>query len=142
MLGQMMGLPLNVSSLLVHAERYHADTQIVSRTIEGPIHRYRYADAANRSLRLARALNRLGVRSADRVGTLAWNGYRHFELYYAISGIGAVTHTVNPRLYAEQFEWIVNHAEDSVMFFDLSFAALVEHQIGRASCRDRVCQYV
>src|SRR3546814_12136157 len=102
MLGQMMSLPLNVSSLLVHAQRYHADTQIVSRTIEGPIHRYRYADAANRSRRLARALNRLGVRSADRVGTLAWNGYRHFELYYAIPGIGAVPHTVNPRLTSEE----------------------------------------
>src|SRR3546814_11227885 len=113
MIGQMMGLPLNVSSLRVHAQRYHADTQSVSRTIEGPIHRYRYADAANRSRRLARALNRLGVRSADRVGTLARNGYRHLELYYAIPVTGAVTHTVNPRLYAEQ--------------------------IRRASCRERVC---
>ncbi|HET8881934.1 MAG TPA: 3-(methylthio)propionyl-CoA ligase [Solimonas sp.] len=126
MLGQMMHLPLNVSSLLVHAERCHGDSEIVSRTVEGPIHRYRYADAARRSRQLAHALTRLGVRGGDRVATLAWNGYRHFELYYAISGIGAITHTVNPRLFAEQVEWIVNHAEDGVLFFDLSFAPLVE----------------
>jgi 3-(methylthio)propionyl---CoA ligase len=137
MLGQMMQLPLNVSALLVHAERYHAETQIVSRTIEGPsaddgdaivggIHRYTYVAAAARSRRLANALARLGIKPGDRVATLAWNGYRHFELYYAISGSGAITHTVNPRLFPEQIAWIVNHAEDGVLFFDLTFAPLVE----------------
>ncbi|MGH8444992.1 MAG: 3-(methylthio)propionyl-CoA ligase [Solimonas sp.] len=124
--GQMMEQPLLVSSLLRHAERYHADTEIVSRTIEGGIHRYTYADAARRAHRAANALARLGLRPGERAATLAWNGYRHFELYYAISGSGAVLHTVNPRLFPEQIAWIINDAEDQVLFFDLTFAPLVE----------------
>ncbi|WP_020649477.1 3-(methylthio)propionyl-CoA ligase [Solimonas variicoloris] len=125
--GQMMDQPLLVSALLAHAERYHADTEIVSRTIEdGSLHRYTYADAARRARRLAKALARLGVRPGERVATLAWNGYRHFELYYAISGSGAVLHTVNPRLFPEQIAWIINDAEDGVVFFDLTFAPLIE----------------
>ncbi|HUP90847.1 MAG TPA: 3-(methylthio)propionyl-CoA ligase [Solimonas sp.] len=136
LMGQMMDMPLLLSGLLTHAERFHGDTEVVSRTIEGPpagstgykdrIHRYTYADSARRARRLANALQRLGVKPGDRVATLAWNGYRHFELYYGVSGIGSVVHTINPRLFPEQIAWIANHAEDSILFFDLSFAPLVE----------------
>jgi fatty-acyl-CoA synthase len=124
--GLMMDSPLLISSLIVHAERCHGDTEIVSRTVEGPIHRYTYADAHRRARSLAQALARLGVKEGDRVGTLAWNGYRHLELYYAVSGMGAIVHTVNPRLFPEQLTYIVNHAEDAYVFFDLTFAPLVE----------------
>ena len=126
MQGLMMNVPLMISSLIRHAERYHGDAEIVSRTIEGPIHRYSYRDAHARARRLARALLRLGVRESDRVATLAWNGYRHFELYYAISGTGAIAHTINPRLFHDQLVYIINHAEDAIVFFDLSFTALAE----------------
>jgi fatty-acyl-CoA synthase len=122
----MMEVPLLISSLIRHADRYHGDAEIVSRTVEGPIHRYTYRDAHVRSRRLARALARLGVAPSDRVATLAWNGYRHFELYYAISGMGAITHTINPRLFHDQLAYIIGHAEDTIVFFDLSFSALVE----------------
>ncbi len=124
--GLMMNAPLMISSLIRHADRYHGDTEIVSRTIEGPIHRYTYRDAHTRARRLARALARKGVKSSDRVGTLAWNGYRHFELYYAVSGMGGIVHTINPRLFHDQLVYIVNDAEDGIVFFDLTFTALVE----------------
>ena len=126
MQGLMMNTPLMISSLIRHADRYHGDAEIVSRTIEGPIHRYAYRDAHTRARKLARALVRLGAKEGDRVATLAWNGYRHFELYYAISGMGAITHTINPRLFHDQLVYIVNHAEDTIVFFDLSFVALAE----------------
>jgi fatty-acyl-CoA synthase len=126
MQGLMMDTPLLISSLIRHADRYHGDAEIVSRTVEGPIHRYTYRDAHTRARQLARALGRLGVKSADRVGTLAWNSYRHFELYYAVSGMEAITHTINPRLFHDQLVYIVNHAEDGVIFFDTTFTALVE----------------
>ncbi len=126
MQGLMMEVPLLISSLIRHADRYHGDAEIVTRTVEGPIHRYTYRAAHERARRLARALRRLGVASGDRVGTLAWNGYRHFELYYAISGMGAVTHTVNPRLFHDQLAYIIDHAEDKIVFFDLTFVTLVE----------------
>src|SRR5436189_3028981 len=126
MQGLMMNMPLMIASLIRHADRYHGDTEIVSRTIEGPIHRYTYADAHARSRRLARALIRLGVGASDRVGTLAWNGHRHFELYYGVSGMGAIVHTINPRLFLEQLVYIVNHAGDRLVFFDLTFTPLVE----------------
>ncbi|MGQ0697737.1 MAG: 3-(methylthio)propionyl-CoA ligase [Panacagrimonas sp.] len=125
MLGQMMDMPLMISSLLVHADRYHGDTEIVSRTVEGPIHRYTYSDAHARAKKMANVLKSQGIEFGDRVATLAWNGYRHFELYYAISGIGAVMHTINPRLHPEQVAWIANHAEDKLVFFDLTFAPVV-----------------
>jgi 3-(methylthio)propionyl---CoA ligase len=124
--GLMMDMPLLVSSLIEHAGLYHGDTEIVSRTIEGPIHRYTYSAARKRAKQLAQALARLGVRDGDRVGTLAWNGFRHYELYFGVSGMGAVIHTINPRLFPEQLTYIVNHAEDAYVFFDLSFAPLVE----------------
>ncbi len=125
MLGQMMTLPLTIPSLLEHAQRYHGDTEIVSCLPGGALHRYTYADAHQRARQAANALTRLGVKPGDRVGTLAWNGYRHFELYYAISGMGAITHTINPRLFPEQVAWIIGHAEDEVICFDESFAPLV-----------------
>jgi 3-(methylthio)propionyl---CoA ligase len=126
MRGQMMDMPLLVSSLIAHADRNHGDVEIVSRSVEGPIHRTNYSQAHSRAKRLAQALQRLGVKEGDRVGTLAWNGYRHFEIYYGVSGMGAVMHTVNPRLFPDQLQFIVNHAEDRYVFFDLTFAPLVE----------------
>ena len=107
MLGQMQDLPLLVSSLLDFAEKFHPRQEIVTRTVEGPIHRYTYADAGKRSKQLAQALLGLGVKSGDRIGTLGWNTYRHFEAWYGITGIGAVTHTINPRLFAEQLVYII-----------------------------------
>ena len=131
--GLMMDQPLLISSLLEHAALNHGDTEIVSRTVEGPdkdgagaVHRYTYADAQKRAKQLAQALARLGVGMGDRVGTLAWNGYRHFELYFGVSGMGAVIHTINPRLFPEQLVFIVNHAEDRYVCFDLTFTPLVE----------------
>jgi acyl-CoA synthetase (AMP-forming)/AMP-acid ligase II len=126
MLGQMMTLPLTIPSVLEHAARYHGDTEIVSRTVEGPIHRYGYAEAARRARRLAGALQGLGVGAGDIVGTLAWNGFRHVEIYYGVSGIGAVCHTINPRLFPEQIAYIINHAEDRYLFVDLTFVKLLE----------------
>ena len=126
MFGLMMDQPLLISSLLTHAARNHSDTEIISRTVEGGIHRYTYADAELRARKLAQALARLGVGLGDRVASLAWNGYRHFELYYAVSGSGAVMHTVNPRLFPDQIAYIINHAEDKFLFIDLTFVPLVE----------------
>jgi acyl-CoA synthetase (AMP-forming)/AMP-acid ligase II len=122
----MMNLPLTVSSILRHAETVYGGNEIVSRPPEGGIWRYTYAEAASRARRLANALIRLGVRHQARVGTLAWNTHRHYELYYAVSGSGAIVHTVNPRLFPEQIVYIVNHAEDEVLFFDITFLPLVE----------------
>jgi len=126
MLGQMMDIPLLISSLIMHADRHHGDTEIVTRTVEGPIHRYTYRDAHLRSRQLAGALEKLGVKHGDRIGTLAWNTHRHFEIYYAVSGMGAVCHTINPRLFPEQITYIANHAEDSYLFVDLTFVPLIE----------------
>jgi len=126
MLGQMMQQPLLIASLLRHAERHHGSQEVVSRRVEGDIHRCTYAELAARSRRLAQALAALGVGNGSRVGTIAWNGYRHLELYYAVSGSGAVLHTLNPRLHADQLVWIADHAEDQVLCFDLSFLPLVE----------------
>ena len=126
MRGLMMDTPLLISELLRYASVYHRDTEIVTRSVEGPIHRYTYGDAHDRSLKLAQALKRLGIELGDRVATVAWNTYRHFELYYGISGSGAVCHTLNPRLFAEQLTYIVNHAEDRLIFVDLSFVPILE----------------
>ena len=130
--GLMMQQPLLISSLLVHAERHHGEQEIVSRRVEGDIHRQTYRDLAARSRRMANALGALGVTSGDRVGTLAWNGHRHMELYYAVSGSGAVLHTFNPRLHPDQVVYIADHAGDSVLFFDLTFLPLVEAIAPRA----------
>ncbi|MCH8188345.1 MAG: long-chain-fatty-acid--CoA ligase [Proteobacteria bacterium] len=124
--GLMMDSPLLTSSLIVHAARHHSDTEIVSRSVEGPIHRTTYAEAEARAGRLAKALLELGIGESDRVATLAWNGYRHMELYFGISGLGAVCHTINPRLFADQLAYIVNHANDRYIFLDPSFVGLLE----------------
>jgi acyl-CoA synthetase (AMP-forming)/AMP-acid ligase II len=124
--GLMMQQPLLISSLLTHAERHHSDQEVVSRTIEGDIHRTNYGELASRSRRLAKAIASLGVIPGQRVGTLAWNGYRHLELYYAVSGSGAVLHTLNPRLHEDHIVYIADHAEDQALFFDITFLPLVE----------------
>jgi len=126
MLGQMMQQPLLISSLLRHAERHHGEQHVVSRRVEGDIHRYTYRDMARRSRQMAKAMTALGVQPGTRVGTMAWNGYRHLELYYAVSGSGAVLHTLNPRLHPDQVVWIADHAEDHVLCFDKTFLPLVE----------------
>ena len=126
MQGLMMNRQLMISGLLQHAGQNHGDTEIVSRLPVGGTHRYTYADARRRSRQLARVLLSLGVSAGDRVGTLAWNTHRHFEIYYAVSGMAAICHTINPRLFPEQIAYIANHADDGYIFFDVNFAPLVE----------------
>ncbi len=126
LMGQMMDMPLLISSVIEYAAKHYAHSEIVSRRIEGDVHRYTYHDCHQRARRMASALEGLGVKIGDRVATLAWNGYRHLEMYYAVSGSGAVLHTINPRLFPEQIAYIANHAEDQHLFFDLTFLPLVE----------------
>jgi acyl-CoA synthetase (AMP-forming)/AMP-acid ligase II len=126
MLGLMQQRPLLISSLLDYGERYHAGTEIVSRSVEGPIHRSSWGEVAARAKRVANALRRLGVTQGERVATLAWNHNRHLEIYFGVTCSGAVLHTVNPRLFPEQVRFIIGDAEASHVFFDVSFAALVE----------------
>jgi 3-(methylthio)propionyl---CoA ligase len=131
MYGQMMQQPLLISSLIVHAERHHGDREVVSRRVEGDIHRCTYRQIAQRSRQVAQVLGALGVKAGERVATLAWNGYRHMELYFGISGSGAVMHTVNPRLHPDQITYIADHAEDQALFFDLTFWPLIQAVAGR-----------
>ena len=126
MRGLMMNRPLLISSLLEHGAKVYHDCEIVSRSVEGPVHRYTNADLHRRSKRLAGALTSLGVKGGDRIATLAWNGYRHVELYFGVSGMEAVCHTLNPRLHPSQLSYILNHAEDRYLFVDLTFVPLVE----------------
>ena len=126
MQGLMMDRPLLISTLLQHAESTYPKTEIVSRRCEGDIHRYTMKDAAARARKVANLLKKLDIQDGQRVATLAWNNYRHFELYYGISGYGAVLHTINPRLFAEQLVYIINHAEDRFIFVDLTFVPLLE----------------
>ncbi len=125
MQGLMMNRPLSIIDILTYAAEAHADAGIVSARTEGDIHRQSYVETLARVGQLAHALRALGIGEGDRVATLAWNGYRHFELYYAVSGIGAVCHTINPRLSAEQMIYIVNHAEDRVIFVDTTFIPIL-----------------
>jgi len=129
--GLMMQMPLLISSLIRHADRHHGDTEIVSRRVEGDIHRYSYRDCHRRARQMANALAQLGIRDSDCVGTIAWNGYRHMELYFAVSGSGAVLHTINPRLHPDQIVYIADHAEDKAIFFDLSFLPIIKAIAGR-----------
>ena len=124
--GLMMQMPLLISSLLIHAERNHPTQQIVSRRVEGDIHRMTYRELAVRSRKGANMLAKLGLQMGQRVATLAWNHHRHMELYYAVSGSGAVLHTLNPRLHPDQVVYIADHAEDQVLFFDLTFLPVIE----------------
>jgi fatty-acyl-CoA synthase len=126
MFGLMQQQSLLISSLIEFAEKHHGDGEIISRRVEGDIHRSSWADVARRSRQVANALDGLGLAMSDRVGTLAWNGYRHLELYFGVSGSGRVLHTINPRLHPEQIAWIVNHAEDQVLCFDLTFLPLIQ----------------
>ena len=126
MLGLMQDWPLLCHRIIDHAALNHPERQVITRSIEGPIHRTNYAEIRTRSLRVAQRLERDGIRLGDRVATLAWNSWRHLESWYGILGIGAIYHTVNPRLFPEQIVWIVNHAEDRVMMTDLTFVPLLE----------------
>jgi len=126
MRGLMMETPLLVSSLIEHADAVFGGTEIVTRTVEGPIHRHRWRDAHRRARQLAQALGALGIRAGDAVGTIAWNTHRHLELYYGVSGMGAVIHTINPRLHPAQGIYVITHAQDRALFVDLTFLPLVE----------------
>ena len=126
MQGLMMQMPLSISSLIVHAARHYGDVEVVSKRVEGDVHRYTYRDLHARAKRLANALDTLGVASGARIGTLAWNGYRHVETYYGVSGSARVCHTINPRLFPEQIAWIIDDAADQYVFFDATFLGLVE----------------
>ncbi len=132
MLGLMQQQSLLISSLIEFADRHHGDGEVVSRRVEGDVHRYTWSDVANRSRQVANALDTLKLSLGDRVATLAWNGYRHLELYFGVSGSGRVLHTLNPRLHPDQVVWIANHAEDQVLCFDMSFLPLV--QVVHARC--------
>lgn len=126
MLGLMQNQPLLISSLVAFADRHHGDGEIVSRRVEGDIHRTNYQQVAARARQVANALDGWGLAFSDRVATLAWNGYRHLELYYGVSGSGRVLHTINPRLHPAQIAWITQHAEDRVLCFDATFLPLVQ----------------
>ncbi len=126
MQGLMQDQQLLISSLIEFANRFHGDAEIVSRRVEGDIHRYTYRDLTARAKQLANALDGLKLAHGDRVASLAWNGYRHMEMYYGVSGSGRVLHTINPRLHPEQIAWIVNHAEDQVLCFDTTFLPLIQ----------------
>ena len=125
MLGLMQDWPLFVHKIIDHAARYRGDREVVTRTVEGPIARTNYAEVALRSKKLASALERRGMRLGDRIATLAWNTARHLEAWYGIAGIGAIYHTLNPRLFPDQLAWIANDAGDRALFFDITFAETV-----------------
>ncbi|BAT61559.1 long-chain-fatty-acid--CoA ligase [Variibacter gotjawalensis] len=126
MQGLMQDWPLLCHRIIDHAAIQHGNREVVSRSVEGPIHRTTYAEVRTRALKVAQRLQQEGIKEGDRVGTLAWNTWRHLESWYGITGVGAVYHTVNPRLFAEQIIYIVNHAEDKLMFLDLTFVPLME----------------
>ena len=137
MLGLMQDWPLLCHRIIDHAAAQHGDRPVVTRSIEGPIHTTNYAEIRRRALKVAQRLDRDGIRLGDRVATLAWNSWRHIEAWYGTMGIGAVYHTVNPRLFPEQISWIVNHAEDRVMIVDLTFVPLLEKLADKLKPIDR-----
>jgi fatty-acyl-CoA synthase len=122
----MQDQPLLISGLIEFADKHHGDGEVVSRRVEGDIHRYTWSDVARRSRQVANALDGMKLGFSDRVATIAWNGYRHLELYFGVSGSGRVLHTINPRLHPEQIAWIANHAEDQVLCFDMTFLPIVQ----------------
>jgi acyl-CoA synthetase (AMP-forming)/AMP-acid ligase II len=126
MRGQMMNQPLLISSQIEFAARYHSDVDVISRTVDGAIARTTWGEIAGRARKLANALTALGIGQGDRVATIAWNTHRHLEVYFAVSSMGAVLHTINPRLPLEQLRYIVDHAEDTALFFDTTFVKLAE----------------
>ena len=133
MLGLMQSQQLLISSLIEFADRHHGEGEIVSRRVEGDIHRYTYKQVAARSRQVANSLDAHNLKFSDRVATLAWNGYRHLELYFGVSGSGRVLHTLNPRLHPEQIAWIANHAEDTVLCFDMSFLPIIKAIHGKCT---------
>lgn len=138
MLGLMQNWPLTVDKLLDHAKQWHPNREIVSRSVEGPIVRTTYAHIHDRAKRMSNALLGMGIKTGDRVATLAWNSARHIEVWYGIMGIGAVCHTLNPRLFPEQLVYIINHAEDRVIFTDLTFLPILEGIIGQCPTVERI----
>lgn len=126
LIGQMMSKPLLISSIIEHAARHFGSNEIVSRRAEGDMHRYNYRECHQRSKKLANAFRTLEIKIGDRIATLAWNGYRHLEAYYAVSGSGAVLHTINPRLHPDQIAYIINHAEDQFLLFDITFLPIIQ----------------
>ena len=126
MLGLMQDQPLLISGLIDFADKHHGDGEVVSRRVEGDIHRYTWSDVARRARQVANALDGMKLGFSDRVATIAWNGYRHLELYFGVSGSGRVLHTINPRLHPEQIAWIANHAEDQVLCFDMTFLPIIQ----------------
>ena len=138
MLGLMQDWPLVCSKIIDHAAIQHGQQEVVSRSVEGPIHRTTYAAIRDRALKVAQMLAREGIKPGDRVGTLAWNGYRHMEAWYGIMGAGGVYHTLNPRLFPEQIAWIMNHAEDRILFTDLTFMPIVEAIAGKVKSLSKV----
>ena len=138
MKGMMQGWALTVDKILDHAAGRHGDVEIVSRTVEGSMVRTNYRQVHARAKRVSNALKAMGVQQGDRIGTLAWNTPRHLEAWYGIMGIGAVCHTLNPRLHPDQICWIINHAEDRVIFVDLTFAEMLAAKIKDAPCVERL----
>lgn len=137
MRGLMQDWPLRCSRVIDHAARIHGDRPVVSRSVEGPIHRTTWGDIRTRSLKLAQALVRHGVRPGDRVATLAWNTWRHLEAWYGATGAGGVYHTLNPRLFADQIIYIANHAEDRILLTDLTFVPMLEKLAPRLTTIER-----
>ena len=137
MLGLMQDWPLLIHRVIDYAATQHAKREVVSRSVEGPIHRTDYAAIRLRSLKLAQRLERDGIRFGDRVATLAWNTWRHLESWYGITGIGAIYHTVNPRLFEDQIVFIINHAADRILLLDLTFVPLVEKLASRLPTIER-----
>jgi fatty-acyl-CoA synthase len=126
MLGLMQDWPLLCHRIIEHAAQVHGHQEVVTTSIEGPIHRTNYRDIHERALKVSQALDREGIRFGDRIATIAWNTWRHLECWYGIMGIGAICHTVNPRLFAEQIAWIVNHAQDRIVIADITFVPVLE----------------
>ena len=122
----MQGDHLLISSLIEFVSKHHGDSEIISRRVEGDIHRSNWEEVANRSKKVAIALDKLNVPASSRIGTLAWNGYRHLELYYGVSGSERILHTLNPRLHPDQIVWIINHADDTVLCFDMTFVPIIK----------------
>ena len=137
MLGLMQDWPLLCHRIIDHAATYHPERAVISRSIEGPIHTTNYAELRRRALRVAQRLERDGIKLGDRVATLGWNTWRHLEAWYGILGVGAICHTVNPRLFPDQIAWIINHAEDRIVMIDLTFVPLLEKLAGKLPSIER-----
>ena len=138
MLGLMQDWPLTVDKIIDHARNWHGQREVVTRSVEGPIVRTTYAAIHERAKRLSNALKAWGIEPGDRVATLAWNTANHMETWYGIMGMGAVCHTLNPRLFPEQLGWIINHAQDRIVFTDLTFLPLLEAVLPHCPTVERV----